>query len=200
MINTLMEIREPIVAYGKKILTKEEYLTFERSSTEKHEYFQGEIFLMSGAGKRHNIIFSNLFIEIGIKLKGKSCRPYGSDMRVYIPQNTLFTYPDISIFCGEMELLDEDNAIGPSVIIEILSPSTKSYDRGDKFKLYRAIPTLREYILIDSETVGIEVFRLNSANHWELEEVKSPDHELVINTIEFALPLKSIYKDTKLIA
>jgi Uma2 family endonuclease len=199
-MNTLMEIREPIVAYGKKILTKEEYLMFERASTEKHEYFQGEIFLMSGAGKRHNIIFSNLFGDVAFYLKNKSCRPYGSDMRVYIPQNTLFTYPDISIFCGEMELLDEDNAIGPSVIIEILSPSTKSYDRGDKFKLYREIPTLREYILIDSEAVGIEVFRLNANNHWELEEVKNPDHELVINTIGFTLPLKSIYKDTKLIA
>jgi Uma2 family endonuclease len=198
-MNTLMDIREPIVAYGKKILTKEEYLRFERTSTEKHEYFQGEIFLMSGAGRRHNIIFSNLFIEIGIKLRGKSCRPYGSDMRVYIPQNTLFTYPDISIFCGEMELLDDDNAIAPTVIIEILSPSTKSYDRGDKFKLYRDIPTLHEYILVDSEAVGIEVFRLNSSQHWELEELKSADQDLVINAIQFKLPLKAIYKDTKLI-
>jgi Uma2 family endonuclease len=195
-----MDIREPIVAYGKKILTQEEYLKFERASSEKHEYFQGEIFLMSGAGIRHNFIFSNLFGELTIHLKGKSCRPFGSDMRVYIPQNTLFTYPDISIFCGDMEMLDDDNAIGPTVLIEILSPSTKSYDRGDKFKLYREIPTLREYILIDSEAVGIEVFRFNANSHWELEEVKNPDHELVINTIEFTLPLKSIYKDTKLIA
>jgi Uma2 family endonuclease len=198
-MNTFMEIREPIVAYGKKILTQEEYLMFERASTEKHEYFQGEIFLMSGAGRRHNIIFSNLFSDLGFYLKNKSCRPFGSDMRVYIPQNTLFTYPDISIFCGEEELLDEDNAIGPTVIIEILSPSTKSYDRGDKFKLYRDIPSLREYILVDSEGVGIEIFRLNSNRHWELEELKGADQELVIDSIQFTLPLTAIYKDTKLI-
>ena len=197
-MNTFMDIREPVTAYGKKNLSIEEYLTFERESTEKHEYYRGEIFLMSGASLKHNIIFSNLFGELCQLLKGKSCRPYGSDMRVHIPQNSLFTYPDISIFCGDLSLYEDDNAIGPTVLIEILSPSTKNYDRSEKFKLYREIPTLREYILVESEAIGIEVFRLNTTGHWELEEYKNIDQNLSIPSVSLGLALKDIYLDTKL--
>lgn len=197
-MNTFMDIREPVTVYGKKKLTIEEYLTFERESTEKHEYYRGEIFLMSGASLRHNIILSNFFGELTMRFKGKSCRSYGSDMRVYIPQNTLFTYPDISIFCGDITHYEDDNAVGPTVLIEILSPSTKNYDRSEKFKLYREIPTLREYILVESESIGIEVFRLNTSGHWELEEYKNIDQELSIPSVNLALSLKDIYLDTKL--
>ena len=111
-------------------------------------------------------------MALGNKLKGKRCKPYGSDQRIHIPSNTLFTYPDISIVCGEIITLnnDEYNVLNPTVIIEVLSKSTKNYDRGEKFKLYRDIPTLKEYILVDSESIHIEVFRLNENNHWELEE------------------------------
>ncbi len=163
------EVREPEVAYGKTKFSIEEYLHFEKTSSEKHEYYQGEIFrmhghgellAMSGAANRHNIIFSNLFGEMAFQLKGKHCQPYGPDMRVNIPENTLFTYPDISVFCGELQLSpeDEDTVIHPTLLIEILSPSTKEYDRGGKFKLYRDIPTLREYILVDALSINIEAF------------------------------------------
>lgn len=97
-----MEVRDPIVVYNKSILIVEEYLRFEKDSPEKLEYFKAEIFAMAGAGVRHPIIFSNLFIAIGPQLKGKSCKPYGSDLRIHIPENTLFTYLDISIICGEL--------------------------------------------------------------------------------------------------
>jgi Uma2 family endonuclease len=193
-----MDVREPIPVYNKKYLTISEYLTFERDSDEKHEYFNGEVFAMAGAGWRHNILFSNLFIQLGIQLNGKTCRPMGSDMRVYIPQNTLFTYPDISIFCGDVELYQEDSAIGPSVLIEILSHSTKNYDRGEKFKLYREIPTLKEYILISSESVLIEAFRLNLSGHWELEEYKSSEQALLMPSLGISISLKEIFKGTKL--
>ncbi len=196
-----MDVREPIAEYKTQRLSIEEYLAFERKADTKHEYYRGEVFAMSRASPRHNILFSNLFGELCIKLKGKSCRPYGSDMRVYIPENTLFTYPDISIFCGEFKTSDheEDSAIGPTVLIEILSPSTKNYDRGEKFKLYRDIPSLREYILIDTESVRVEVFRLNASRHWELEEYKSLDELLFIQAIDFSFPLRDIYSGTKLI-
>lgn len=192
-----LEIREPIVAYGKKNFTIEEYLEMERASIEKHEYYQGEIFAMSGAGIPHNIIFSNVFREVAYALKGKSCQPFGSDMRTYIPENTLFTYPDISIYCGDINDYNEDTLMQPSVIIEILSPSTKNYDRGEKFKLYRDIPTLKEYILIDSESIAIEVFRLNEHDHWELEEYKKPGDILSIRTVQLSLPLGEIYERVK---
>src|SRR5688572_30367758 len=162
-----MEIRDPVVVYNKKKLTVEEYLQFEKTSVEKHEFYKGEVFAMAVAGLRHNKIFSNLFGKLAYRLTGKPCQAYGSDMRIHIPENTLFTYPDISIVCGDLILSeeDEDTVIQPTVLIEILSPSTKDYDRGGKFKLYRDIPTLKEYILIDTEAINIEAFHINAVGH-----------------------------------
>jgi Uma2 family endonuclease len=138
---------------------------------------------------------------VGYKLKGKSCQPYGSDLRVHIPENTLYTYPDISIFCTDLFDMDANAkyATLPVVIIEILSPSTKDYDRGSKFELYRDIPTLKEYILIDSEKVHVEVYRINSYKNWELQEYKSPNDTLEIKQVAWKMLLKDIYEDTKLI-
>lgn len=203
------EVREPEVAYGKKKFTVEEYLAFERASTEKHEYYQGEIFLMqghgealamSGAAKRHNFIFSNLFGELILRLKGKACQPFGPDMRMNIPENTLFTYPDISVYCGQLTDApeDEDTAINPTVIIEILSPSTENYDRGDKFKLCRDIPTLKEYIVVDTKAVCVEAFRINEKKHWELEEYHDLADELYMPSIAVTIPVADIYRRTKL--
>ncbi len=195
-----MEIRDPVVVYDKKKLTIEEYLQFERESVQKHEFYNGEVFSMAGAGPRHNKIFSNVFGKLAYRLTGKPCQPYGSDMRIHIPENTLFTYPDISIICGDILLSDEDKdtAIQPTVLIEILSPSTKDYDRGGKFKLYRDIPTLKEFILIDSESINVEVFRINANTHWELEEYKALSETLRIPSVEMAIPLSEIYEGTKI--
>lgn len=194
-----MEIKEPAVAYSKQKFTVEKYLQLEQSAEQKHEYFQGEISAMSGAGARHNVIFSNLFGELAYILKSNHCRPYGSDLRIHIPENTLFTYPDISIICRDIVSAADDNdtVIQPSVLIEILSPSTKNYDRGTKFKLYRDIPTLKEYVLIDSEAISVEIFRLNDG-HWQLDEYKNPDEILEINAVGFRLSLNEIYQGTKL--
>jgi len=194
------DIREPVAVYNKTKFTIEEYLRFEKPSPEKHEYFKGEIFAMAGVGTRHNWIFSNVFGEISYRLKGKKCKPYGSDFRVHIPENTLFTYPDITIVCGELNLskVDEDSFMNPTVIIEILSPSTKDYDRGGKFLLYRDIPTLKEYILIDTESIFVEAHRINRSGHWELEDIKGIDSILNIESAEVSLPLKEIYEGTKL--
>ena len=204
-----MDIREPVEAYGKTKLTMEEYLQWEKNQPEKHEYYRGEIFAMeghrdelamSGAGHRHNKLFSNLFVGLGILLKGKSCQPYGSDMRVHIPENTLYTYPDITIICGDFisSDIDEDTVVQPTVIIEILSPSTKNYDRGEKFTLYRDIPALKEYILVDSASVRIEAFRINDRGHWELEEYKSVEGIFRIPSIDASLPVADVYEGTKI--
>src|SRR5437868_1908188 len=138
-----MEVKEPAVAYGKQKYTIAEYLEMEETATEKHEYYQGEIFAMSGSKVPHNIIAGNTFGSLKQKLKGKSCRPFNSDQRIHIQKNTLFTYPDISIVCGNIMTLNNDdwNVLNPTIIIEVLSPSTKNYDRVEKFKLYREIDT-----------------------------------------------------------
>src|SRR4051812_17914678 len=123
-------------------------------------------------------------------------------MRTHVEKNTLFTYPDISVVCGEAKTLNNDNfnLLNPTIIIEILSKSTKNYDRGDKFKLYRDIPTLKEYILIDSEAISVETFRVNEKNHWELEEYQRPEQLLQIPTLQLSIPLLEIYDGTALIA
>jgi Uma2 family endonuclease len=192
-----MELREPSIVYGKKRLTIEEYLEYEKTSGEKHEYYQGEIFAMAGAKIAHNRIVVRLTGLLSQQLRGKPCEPFNSDQRIHIPENTLFTYPDISIVCGEVKTLNNDdyNVLNPSIIIEVLSPGTKNYDRGEKFQLYRDITTLKEYILVDSQFIRVEAFRINTHGHWELEEYKTIKAVLQIPTIDVSLPLNEIYAD-----
>jgi Uma2 family endonuclease len=121
-----------MTAVAIKMYTEQEYLELERAAEYKSEYYRGEIFAMAGAGRNHNRITENLSIEIGVFLKGKGCQSFSSDMRVHIPENTLYTYPDFLIVCGEPEFLDRqtDTLLNPSVIVEVLSPSTERYDQG----------------------------------------------------------------------
>ena len=190
-----MEVREPAVAYQKKIYSPHEYLELEKDSREKHEYYKGEIFAMAGAGPIHNIIFKNTFGQLFIAFKSNACQPYGSDLRLHIPTNSLYTYPDISIICGEIITTDEDvdSATQPIIIFEILSPSTKNYDRGEKFMLYRAISTLKQYILIDSESVHIEQFSINDKGLWELKEYNNPDDVIMLCIPNINLSMSDIY-------
>jgi len=192
-----MEVREPVVVYGKNKLTVAEYLEFEKNSDEKHEYYQGELFAMAGAKVAHNRIVTRLTILAGQQLRGKTCEPFNSNQRIHVPDNTLFTYPDISIVCGPVKTLNNDNynILNPSIIIEVLSPGTKNYDRGEKFQLYRAIPTLKEYILIDSQFIHIEAFRINAQGHWELEEYDTPTASLLLPLVGIAIPVHEIYEE-----
>lgn len=195
-----MEVHEPVLGYGKQKVSIEEYLEMENAADEKHEYYKGEIFAMSGAKVPHNTITTNILISLGQKLKGKGCRPFNSDQRIHIPSNTLFTYPDISIICGEIITRNDDdyNVLNPTVIIEVLSKSTRNYDRGEKFKLYRDIKTLKEYILIDSASIHMEVFRLNESEHWELDEYDAPGDTLLIKAINESILLSDIYDGVKI--
>ncbi|HYK47756.1 MAG TPA: Uma2 family endonuclease, partial [Parafilimonas sp.] len=113
-----MDVQEPAISHSQQKISIAEYLEMENAALEKHEYYRGEVFAMSAAKVPHNIITRNLWIGLGNKLKGKKCQPYGSDQRIHIPSNTLFTYPDISIVCGEIITLNEDefNVLNPSVI------------------------------------------------------------------------------------
>ena len=195
-----MEVNEPAVAYGKQRYTIEEYLELENAATEKHEYYQGEIFAMSGPKYQHVKICANIQTYLGQKLKGKPCQPLGSDMRVHIEKNTLFTYPDILVVCGDPLFLNNDewNLLNPTIIFEVLSPSTKNYDRGEKFRLYRDIPTLKEYILIDPEAIIIESWGINAQGNWELKEYKALNETLQLESIQVSLELRDIYEGTKI--
>ena len=187
-------VNEPALQYN--YISTEEYLETERAAFEKHEYYRGEIFAMSGASLKHNRIFSNFFGDMAYKLKGKGCQPYGSDLRIHIPKNTLFTYPDISIICGDPDLTDDkfDTATNPSVIIELLSKSTRNYDKGEKFTLYRDIDSLKEYILIDTEKIYVEKHIRNADNSWQLTDYKSLDSSFTITTLQLSFLLQDIYE------
>jgi Uma2 family endonuclease len=192
------EVKEPAPKYN--YVSPEAYLVMERESEEKHEYYKGEVFAMSGASLPHNYIFHNLYGPLMNFLKGKGCKPFGSDLRIHIPENSLYTYPDISIVCGKPETTDSftDNVTNPSVIIEILSKSTKDYDRGTKFHLYRSIKTLKEYILIDSTSICVEIYKHHPDNSWQLTEFKQLSDSFFISTIGLTLQLKDIYEDVSI--
>lgn len=192
------EVKEPAPKYN--YVSQEEYLEMERTSEMKHEYYKGEVFAMSGASLRHNIITKNLNTLILPFLKRKKCDMFGSDLRIHIPENTLYTYPDLTIVCDKPELSDEkeDSIINPSAILEILSKSTKNYDRGNKFNLYRSIDTLKEYILIDSTEISVEIFTKQDDKKWNLTEFKQLSDSFVISTIGLTLQLTDVYEEVNI--
>lgn len=188
-----------MTAVAIKMYTQEEYLELERAAEYKSEYYRGEIFAMSGARFNHNRIKENLSIEIGLFLRGKSCSSLSSDMRVHIPENTLYTYPDILIVCGEPQFQDhhQDTLLNPSVLIEVLSPSTGSYDQGKKFHLYQSLKTLEEYILIDSQNLGARVFRKNEKGEWLVSSIAYDINGCIeVSHIGLTLQMSSIYEKT----
>jgi Uma2 family endonuclease len=189
------EVKEAAPKYNH--VSPEQYLEMERVSDIKHEYYKGEVYAMSGASPAHNDIAYNINRLVAPFLHGKGCKLYGSDFRIYIPENALFTYPDFSIVCGKSETPDiyTDNLTNPAVIIEILSKSTMDYDRGTKFTLYRSITSLKEYLLIDSTSVSVELFTKKEDNSWILTEFKQLSESLSMTTINLTLRLEDIYED-----
>ena len=196
-----MEVKEPAAAYGNRKYSIAEYLEMENTSDIKHEYYGGEIFAMSGAKLPHILVEGNIFNALSSELSDKPCQPYNSSMRVYVEELDSFFYPDVTVVCGEPVTLNNDqmNVMNPKVIFEVLSPSTKNYDRGEKFKFYREIDTLKEYVLVDPLSVIVEAYHINSNGFWELKEYNNIDGVLVLDSIGISLALKEIYKKTKVI-
>ena len=189
------EVKEPAPKFN--YVSPEAYLAMERASLEKHEYFKGEVFAMSGATPQHNDIVYTINRVVAPFLHGKGCKLYGRDFRIHIPENSLYTYPDFSIVCGKAETTEvyTDNLTNPTVLIEVLSKSTKEYDRGTKFNLYRSIKILQEYVMIDSTSISVEIYRRQSDNSWEFTEFKQLSDFFVISTIGLTLQLKDVYED-----
>ena len=192
------EVKEPAPKYN--YISPEKYLEIERAAEGKHEYYKGDVFAMSGASWEHNVISYNINRLISPFVHKKGCKLFGSDFRVHIPESSFFTYPDFTIVCEEnlSSLMYADNLTSPNVIIEILSKSTKDYDRGSKFMLYRSIVTLKEYILIDSTTISVEHFEKQADNSWRLTEFKQLSDSFVISTIGLPLLLKDVYEDVSI--
>lgn len=180
--------------------SEEEYLYLEDSADFRSEYFQGKIFAMPINNVNHNCIKQNLSGEIGIILKNKkSVQSYSSNQRIHISENSFYGYPDLLIVCDPNQYAEKDKntIINPTVLIEVLSESTGSYDRGDKFRFYRDIDSLKEYILVNSINVGVEVYRRTEDNHWLLaEDAYKLSDSITIQSIETILHLSDLYEGT----
>lgn len=182
-------------AIPKTKLTPAEYLEFERKSEERHEYFDGEIFAMSGAKRRHHVVAWNIGGELRQKLKGKNCEAYPSDMRVFIPETGLYTYPDLVVVCGEPKFQDNvfDTLLNPILLIEVLSESTESYDRGKKFQHYRSIKSLREYVLVSQDEARIEKYLKQGDGFWVLSEAVGLDSKIKFDAIDCVIELREVF-------
>jgi Uma2 family endonuclease len=176
-------------------MTPEEYLAFERKATTKNEYLNGQIIAMSGASRVHNLITGNIFNGLYTQLIERECETYASDMRVKAPQTASYTYPDVVVVCDEPRFEDGvfDTLLNPIVLIEVLSPSTEAYDRGEKIAHYRQIDALQEYVLISQDRISVEHY-LRQGTQWLLTEFRAFEESLSLIPIECELPLRNIYR------
>jgi Uma2 family endonuclease len=178
-------------------ITEEEYIQRERASTSKHEYYRGHIYAMAGASEEHNLIAMNIAAILRARVRGTTCRAYPSDMRLKVLQTGLNTYPDFTVVCGPPQFTNpekRDTLTNPSLIIEILSPSTESYDRGEKFQHYRTIDSLQEYLLVAQNKHRIERFVRNDSNEWVLSDIAGIEASLSLHTLQTQIPLAEIYE------
>lgn len=189
-------------ALPKHRFTEAEYLAFERASETKHEYFNGEIFdivyEMPGGSSNHSLIASNVITMFNSQLKRRPCQVFTSDMRVRVNQLGKYVYPDVTVVCGKPEFSEDDNLLNPVLIAEVLSPSTEDYDRGTKFLHYRAIESLRTYILIAQNRSSVEVYNLYPDGSWRLTQATGLDQTLHLPSIECDLALSDVYDKTDL--
>ena len=173
----------------------QEYLELERKAEYKSEYFAGEIFAMSGASERHNLIVMNVAAALHTQFRGRPCKVYASDMRVKVSPTGLYTYPDVVAVCEEVQLEDDqlDTLLNPTVLVEVLSKSTEAYDRGDKAGHYRKLSSLAEYVLISQDKHHIEHYARQPDNHWLLSEASDLKETLVLPSVNASLVLSDVY-------
>jgi Uma2 family endonuclease len=183
------------MALPERRYSLDDYFLVELSSPLKHEYLRGEIFAMSGASSAHNEITANVLTLLRTALRGGPCRAYASDLRVATPSG-LFTYPDLAVVCGPVELIPErpDTATNPALLIEVLSHATRTYDRGQKFAAYKTLPSLKEYVLVEQDRVEVEHWHRRRAS-WTSRTVTRLSATLALPTIGIRVPLREIYRD-----
>lgn len=174
--------------------TYAEYLQRERDTGLKHEWVDGEIFAMTGGSPEHARLQASMAGVLGVALGGRPCAVYGADLRIRSHETNIATYADVSVVCGELKTdpEDPDAAINPVVVVEVLSPSTEAYDRGQKAAHYRRIPLLQEYVLVAQDAPRIEVFRRVEGNRWEFEEAHA-GASLHLSSIDCSVSVDEVF-------
>ena len=189
----------PALATDVLRMTREEYLAFEETAEEKHEWYKNGAFAMSGGTRNHAVVIGNVLAALHRALRGTGCILFQGDMRVQVQAAGLYTYPDLSVVCGEEEYETEKQTtlLNPTLIVEVLSESTERYDRGRKFAFYRQLASLQEYVLIAQDRASMEVFRKGADGHWTLFE---PDDKgrIELASVSAALRLADVYENVDL--
>jgi len=182
----------------KPRLTPDEYLDIEEAADFKSEYHAGEMFAMAGAGVNHNIIAMHIGSALDRQLRGRDCLVTGSDMRVYSPATELFTYADVSVTCGELQLFQKGRRtatlLNPTLIVEVLSPSTEAFDRGLKFEHYKSIDSVSEYLLVSSDRISATLYRRQSNGTWLLMIATTLDSSIELESCGCRLALSEMYE------
>ena len=177
-------------------LSPEQYLEIERQAEQRSEYWQGQMFAMSGATRSHNLIAVNTVRQAGNQLRGSSCELYAQDMRVLAAKTRLYAYPDIVFVCGPPQFLEDrqDTLLNPTLIIEVLSPSTEAYDRGRKFERYRTIESLRQYLLIAQDRIQADLYTRQSEEQWVLTSFSGREDFVELESVGCRLSLAECYE------
>lgn len=174
-----------------------DYMAYEDTSEQKHEYEKGDILMMTGGTIDHGMLCGNAYSELRGKMEagGSNCRAIGSEVRIHIDQADSIVYPDAMVICGEIEVspADEQAITNPILIVEVLSKSTESYDRGDKFYKYRQLSSLKEYVLIDQEKPVVETFYKRDNNVWEISRFSGLQDEIQIKSLDLSIQMDKLY-------
>lgn len=184
----------------KTSITPGQYLEIERKAEYKSEYYGGEMFAMAGAKEAHNLLVANSIRDLGQQLRSGPCRVYPSDMRVQVRATGLYTYPDVVVVCSEPKFLDEqhDTLLNPVLLVEVLSPSTEAYDRGRKFEHYQSIESFKEYLLIASDRMHIDLYTRQADGRWLRASASRPDDSLELPSIGCRITVQDLYEKVNL--
>jgi len=186
-----------MTALPKKVYSLEEYLDLERNSEEKFEFWDGNVWSMSGARYAHNVVTQNMSTELGIRLREKGCLVLGADQRIKVPAYPPYRYPDMTAFCSEPEIEEIggiEMLVNPQLIIEILSDSAEAFDRGDKFSYYKSIPSFTEYLLIAQHRPHITQFVKHGDGFWANYEYNDLSDTVELRSVRCSVPLNAIYR------
>ena len=174
--------------------TPEEYFAWEEQQLERHEYMDGEVYAMSGGTIDHGSIALNFGSLLKVHMRGRGCKTLNSDCRVSIVGSTKYVYPDLSVTCDDRDKTTAQYITYPCLIIEVLSPSTEAYDRGNKFKMYRHNPSLQEYVLVSTDAIEIEIFRKSDGDKWQIINDRAGDI-VELKSVNLTVPIEQIYED-----
>lgn len=192
---TATEPAETIRFLPGACFTPEEYIALERKALDKHEFRDGKLFTMPGASRKHNLISINLSTEIHIQLRDRDCEVYANDMRVLVQADGLYCYPDVVAVCGEPHFLDAelDTLTNPTLVIEVLSPSTQAWDRGEKYRRYQSVPSLQTIVFVAQDTMHVELKRRED-DQWVSEAWSAPEAVVPLASIDCQIALRDIYE------